>query len=33
MLTIISIFGILFALVITEVILVLANYRQTAKKS
>ena len=32
MLTVISIFGIIAALVITEVILVVANYRESNKK-
>lgn len=32
MLTVVSIFGIIFALVITEVVLFAANYRETTKK-
>ncbi len=32
MLTVVSIFGIIFALVITEIILVIANYRESPKK-
>lgn len=32
MLTVVSIFGIIFALIVTEVILVVANYRETHKK-
>lgn len=32
MLTVLSIFGIIAALVITEVVLVIANYRESGKK-